>query len=157
MSCISSLLMIDYCYHHRLSGAVECTLPNPLETGVQVRLMSSVGWHEFLFHPNYKVKYNHCDEFIRCIDGALKSLEVNTLSSSGSDPRKNVYRGATVVIYWSSWKKCFPCQIKYRRNTVVFHQSSCQKNIRGNTVVFIKWNVKEPVVFYLSSWKTHKG
>ena len=73
---------------HRPSGAVECTLPNPLETGVQDRLMSSVG--RLLFHANYKVKYNQCDDFIQCLDGALISSEVNTLNSSGSDPRKNV-------------------------------------------------------------------
>ena len=39
---------------------------------------------------NSKVKYNHCDDFIRCLDGALISSEVNTLISSGSDPHKNV-------------------------------------------------------------------
>ena len=73
---------------------MECTLPNPLETGVQVRLMSSVGSHLFLFHVNYKVKYNHCDDLF----DALISSEVNTLNSSCSDPRKNVDRGTTVVI-----------------------------------------------------------
>ena len=77
-------------YCHRLSGAVECTLPNPLETGVQVRLMSSVGRLISLFHLNYKVKYYLCDDFTRCLDGALISSEVNTLISSGSDPQKNV-------------------------------------------------------------------
>ena len=55
--------------------------------------MSSVGRLLFLFHANYKVKYNHCDDFVRCLDGALISSEVNTLNSSGSDPRKNVDRG----------------------------------------------------------------
>ena len=89
-------------YWHRLSGAVECTLPNPLETGVQVRLMSSVGVLLSLFHANYKVKYNHCVDFIRCLDDALISLKVNTLHSSGSDLCKNVDRGNTVVFYWSS-------------------------------------------------------
>ena len=29
-------------------------------------------------------------EFIWCLDGALMSSEVNTLNSSGLDPRKNV-------------------------------------------------------------------
>ena len=43
--------------------------------------------------------------FFRCLDGALISSEVNTLNSSGLDPRKNVDRGTTVVIYWSTWKK----------------------------------------------------
>ena len=63
---------------------------NPLETGVQVRLMSSDGRLLFLFHANYKDKYNHCVDFIQCLDGALLSSEVNTLISSGSDPQKNV-------------------------------------------------------------------
>ena len=67
--------------------------------------MSSVGRLISLIHVNYKVKYNLCDDFIRCLDGALISSEVKTLNSSGSDPRKNVDRGATVVIYWSTWKK----------------------------------------------------
>ena len=67
--------------------------------------MSSVGSLLFLFHANYKVKYNHCDDFIRCLDGASISSEVNTLNSSGLDPRKNVDRGTTVDIYWSTWKK----------------------------------------------------
>ena len=67
--------------------------------------MSSVGKLLFLFHANSKVKYNHCDDFNRCLDGALISFEVNTLNSSVSDPRKNVDRGTTVVIYWSTWKK----------------------------------------------------
>ena len=64
--------------------------------------MYSVGRLIFLFHANYKVKYNHRDEIIRCLDGALMSSEVNTLNSSGSDPNKNVDGGTTVVIYWSS-------------------------------------------------------
>ena len=88
-------------YCHLLSGAVECTLPIPLETGVQVRLMSSVGRLLSLFHVNYKVKYNLCDDFTWCVDGALLSSEVNTLNISCSDPRKNVDMGAAVVIYWS--------------------------------------------------------
>ena len=67
--------------------------------------MSSDGRLLSLFHTNYKVKYNHCNDLIRCLDGALISSEVNTLHSSGSDPRKNVDSGATVVIYWSTWKK----------------------------------------------------
>ena len=74
-------------------------------TVVLVRLMSSVGSLVFLFHANYKVKYNHCDDFIRCLDGALISLEVDTLNSSGSDSRKNVDWGTTVIFYWSTWKK----------------------------------------------------
>ena len=74
----------------------------PLETGVEVWLMSSVGSLLFLFHANYKVKYNYCDDFIRCCDGALISSEVNTVNSSGSDPRKNVDRGTIFVFYWSS-------------------------------------------------------
>ena len=77
---------------------------NPLETGVQVRLMSSAGRLLYLIHANFKAKYNHCVDFIRCLDGALISSEVNTLNSSGSDPRKNVDRGTTVDIYWSTWK-----------------------------------------------------
>ena len=79
---------------------MECTLPNPLETGVQVRLKTSDGSIFSLFHANYKVKYNLCDDIIRCLDGALLSSEVNTLNSSSSDPRINVDRGATVDIYW---------------------------------------------------------
>ena len=61
--------------------------------------MSSVGSLLFLFHANYKVKYNHCVEFIWCHDGALISSEVNTLNSSGSDQRKNVDRGTAVIFY----------------------------------------------------------
>ena len=67
--------------------------------------MSSVGRLISIFHVNYKDKYNLCDEFIRCLDGALLSSEVNTLNSSCFDPCKNVDRGATVVFYWSTWKK----------------------------------------------------
>ena len=78
---------------------MEYTLTNPLETGVQVWLMTSVGSLLFLFHGNYKVKYNHCDDFVRCLDGALISSEVNTLNSSGSDPCKNVVSGTTVDIH----------------------------------------------------------
>ena len=87
-------------YWHRLNGAVECTLPNPLETAVQVRLMSTDGRFIFLFNGNYKVKYNHCDVFFQCLDGALISSEVNTLNSSGSDLAK--IHGNTVVLYLSS-------------------------------------------------------
>ena len=64
--------------------------------------MYSDGRLIFLFHANYKVKYNHCVDFLRCLDGALISSEVNTLNSSGSDHKKNVDGGTTVVIYWSS-------------------------------------------------------
>ena len=66
----------------------------------------------FYFYANYKVKYKHCVDFIRCLDGALISSEVNTLNSSGSDPRKNVQGGATVVFLWSTWKKHegYPCR-----------------------------------------------
>ena len=71
-------------------------------TVVLVRLMSSVGSLVFLFHANYKVKYNHCEDIIRCHDGALISSEVNTRISAGSDPCKNVDRGNTVIFYWSS-------------------------------------------------------
>ena len=67
--------------------------------------MSSVGRLLSLFHANYKVKYNHCVDFIRCLEGALISSELNTLNSSGSDPLKNVDGGTTVVFYWSTWKK----------------------------------------------------
>ena len=84
---------------------MECTLPNPLETRVQFRLMTSVGRLLFLFHATYKDMYNHCDDFIQCLDGALISSEVNTLNSSGSVPRKNVDKGTPVVFYWSTWKK----------------------------------------------------
>ena len=52
--------------------------------------MSSDGRLLFLFHANYKDKYNHCVDFLQCLDGALISSEVNTLISSGSDPHKNV-------------------------------------------------------------------
>ena len=67
--------------------------------------MSSVGRLLSLFHANYKVKYNNCVDFIRCLVGALISSEVNTQKSSGSDPRKNVDRATNVVFYWSTWKK----------------------------------------------------
>ena len=58
--------------------------------------MASVGSLVFLFHANYKVKYNHWNDFIRCLDGALISSEVNTPYSSGSDPCKNVDRDTAV-------------------------------------------------------------
>ena len=74
-------------------------------TGLQVRVLSSVGRLLSLFHANYIVKYNHCVDFIRCLNGALISSEVNTLNSSCSDPRKNVESGTTVVFLWSTWKK----------------------------------------------------
>ena len=67
--------------------------------------MSSDGRLLSLFHANYKDKYNLCDEFNRCLVGALLSSEVNTLNSSCSDPCKNVESGTTVVFLWSTWKK----------------------------------------------------
>ena len=67
--------------------------------------MSSVGILISLFHANYKVKYKLCDDYKKCLDGALISSAVNTLNRSCSDTRKNVDRGTTVVIYWSTWKK----------------------------------------------------
>ena len=138
-------------YCHRLSGAVECTLPNPLETGVQVRLMSSVGRLLSLFHANYKVKYNLCDDFIWCLDGALLSSVVYTLNSSCSDPCQNVDRGAIVIFYWSSWKKAYGVTLsffigrhekKHKGYTCRFLLVVMKKSIRGNSVVF-----------YWSSWK----
>ena len=56
-------------------------------------------------------------EFIRCLDGALVSSEVNTLNSSGSDPCKNVDRGATVVMVGQHGKNM-------RGNSVVFYRPS---------------------------------
>ena len=85
-------------YCHRLSGAVECTLPKPLETGVQVRLISSVGRLLSLFHANYKVKYNNCVDFIRCLDGALINSEVNTPNTSVSDPCKTA-KGVPLLFF----------------------------------------------------------
>ena len=67
--------------------------------------MSSVGRLLSPFHANYKDKYNLCDDFIWCVDGALLSSEDNTLESSGSDPSKNVDKGTTVVFYWPTWKE----------------------------------------------------
>ena len=61
-----------------------------METGVEVRSISSIGRLVFLFHANYKVKYNHCDDYIRRLVGALISSEFNTLNSTSSDPRKNI-------------------------------------------------------------------
>ena len=75
--------------------------------------MSSVGRLLSLFHANYKVKYNHCVDFIRCLNGALISSEVNTLNSSGLNPCKNVDRGTAVVFIGQHGKKM-------RGNTVVF-------------------------------------
>ena len=103
MSCISSLLMIDHCV---LSSPQWCSgVLSALETGVQVRLMSSVGRLLSLFYANYKVKHNLCDDFIRCLDGALISSEVNTLNNSGSNPCIKVDWGTNGVFYWSTWKK----------------------------------------------------
>ena len=75
----------------------------------------SVGRLLSLFHANYKVKYNLCDDFIRCLDGAFLSLEVNTLNGSGPDPRKNV-NGVTLL----------------------FSIGQHEINIRGNTVDIYK-------------------
>ena len=69
-------------------------------------------------------------KFIRCLDGALVSSEINTLNSSGSDPRKNVEMGTTVIFYWSTWKK--------HEGLMSFFIGRHEINIRGNTVVFIK-------------------
>ena len=88
--------------------------------------MSSVGRLLFLFHANYKDKYNLCDEFNWCFDGALLSSEVNTLNSSCSDPRKYVDKGTTDVFYWSTWKK--------QGVTQSFFIGHHEINIRGNTV-----------------------
>ena len=94
---------------------MECTLPNPLETGVQVCMLSSVGRLVTLFHANYKVKYILCDDFIRCLDGVFLSLEVNTLNSSCSDPRKNVDKGALLLFIGQHGKNM-------RGNTVDIYQ-----------------------------------
>ena len=59
--------------------------------------MSSVGRLLSLVHANYKVKYNHCVDFIWCLDGAMISSAVNTLNSSGSDPCKKV--DSTIVFF----------------------------------------------------------
>ena len=79
--------------------------------------MSSVGSLIFLFHANYKVKYNHSDVFIRCLDGALINSVVNILNSSGSDPRRNVDRGTTVIFNGQHGKNM-------RGNSVVFYRLS---------------------------------
>ena len=79
--------------------------------------MSSVGRLLSLFHANYKVKYNHCDDFILCLDGALVSSEVITLSSLGSDPRKNVDWGNTVIFFGQHGKNM-------SGNSVVFYRPS---------------------------------
>ena len=68
-----------------------------------------------LFRANYKDKYNLCDEFIRCLDGALLSLEVNTLNSSCSDPCKNVDKGALLLFIGQHGKNM-------RGNTVDIYQ-----------------------------------
>ena len=67
--------------------------------------MASVGRLLSLFHANYKVKYNLCNDLFRCLDGALLSSGDNTLESSGSDHSKNVDKGTTVVFYWPTWKE----------------------------------------------------
>ena len=79
--------------------------------------MSSVGSLIFLFHANYKVKYNLCDDLIRCLDGALLSSEVITLNSSCSDPRKNVDKGALLLFIGQHGKNM-------RGNSVVFYRPS---------------------------------
>ena len=76
--------------------------------------MTSVGSFLSLFHSNYKVKYNLCVVFIRCLDGALISLEVNTLNSSGSDPRKNVDRGNTRFLLLNTEKTLGVTVVFYR-------------------------------------------
>ena len=89
--------------------------------------MSSVGRLLSLFHANYKVKYNHCVDFIRCLDGALISSEVNTLNSSGSDPRKKGQQGYHCCHLLVAMKKTI------RGNTVVFYQSSWEKKHKGKS------------------------
>ena len=84
---------------------------------------------------NYKVKYNHCDDFIRCFDGALISSDVNTLNSSGSDTRKNVDRGTTVV----------------------FLLVNMEKNTMGNTCFLLVFMKKTLLFFIGRHEKKHKG
>ena len=116
--CLLSYITSDIIKLQISVGSGEsCELP-PLETGVQDRLMSSVGRLLSLFLANYEVKYNDCVDFIRCLDGALISLEVDTLNSSGSDSRKIVDRGTTVVFLLVVMKK------NIRDNIVVFLWSS---------------------------------
>ena len=77
--------------------------------------MSSVGRLLSLFRANYKVKYNLCDDYIQCLDGALISSEVNKTAHVRIpaktliwvplllfiDHEKNI-RANTVVFLWSS-------------------------------------------------------
>ena len=104
-------IMYIVIYNHRhfkitnLSGKWREMWANLLETGVQVRFTSSDGRHIFPLHANYNVKYNHCDELFRCLVGAWKSSEVNTLNNSGSNPCIKVDWGTNGVFYWSTWKK----------------------------------------------------
>ena len=107
MSIALSYITSDTIKLNNLSGKWRELWANPLETGVQVRLMTSVVRLLSLFHANYKVNYNLCDDCFRCLVGALLTLEVNTLNSSGSNPRKNVDGGTTVLFYWSSWKETY--------------------------------------------------
>ena len=113
--------------------------------------MSSVGRLLSLFHANYKVKYNHCVDFIRCLDGALISSEVNTLNSSGSDPCKNVDRGTTantVDIY----------QIKHRGKHCCLSLVVMRKT-QGVTLAFLSnetWGVTLSFFIGLHE-KKHKG
>jgi hypothetical protein len=105
MSCISSLLMIDY---YVMSSPQWCSgvhyAKPPRDRGSSP--VDVFCWKTLIsISCSYKVKYNLCDAFMLCLDGALLSSGVNTLNSSCSDPRKNVDKGATDVFYWSTWKK----------------------------------------------------
>ena len=78
-------------------------------------MMSSVGRLLSLFNANYRVKYNHCVDVIRCLDGALIISEVNTLNSSGTDPRKTS-TGEPLLIFIGF--------LNMRGNSVVFYRPS---------------------------------
>ena len=67
--------------------------------------------------------------FIRCLDGALISLEVNTLNSSGSDPCKNIDRDKKTFVFYR------PSFYRPIKNTVVFYRPSWNKH-KGYTCRF---------------------
>ena len=69
-----------------------------------------------LFHANYKVKYNHCDDFNRCLDGALISSEVNTLAQVRIPAKSST--GVPLSFFIGQHGK------NMRSNSVVFYRPS---------------------------------
>ena len=82
--------------------------------------MSSVGRLLSLFRANYKVKYNLCDDYIQCLDGALISSEVNK-TAHVRIPAKRL-TGEPLLLFIGQHGK------NIRGNSVVFYRPSQNKH-----------------------------